>query len=64
VAALAVLAPLLLYAIPSFIGVSVGPFIDLYLALIISGITAAVLTVVSYTMAVGNAKELLAKAEM
>jgi hydrogenase-4 membrane subunit HyfE len=62
-AALAVLAPLLLYAIPTFIGVSLGPFIDFYLAVIISGIIAAVLTVIFYTMAVGNAKELLAKAE-
>jgi hypothetical protein len=42
----------------------VDSFIDPYVATAISGVTAVVLTVVFYKMAVGNARELLQKAEV
>jgi hypothetical protein len=63
-AGLAVLAPLALYAIPTFFGGSIAPVIELYQAVIISAVIAVILTVVFYKMAVGNAKELLEKAEV
>jgi hypothetical protein len=62
--ALAVIVPLLPYAIMAVIGIHIGFFLELYQALIVSGVIAAVLTVVFYKMAVGNAKELLRKAEV
>jgi hypothetical protein len=62
--ALAVLVPLVPYVIASFAGIQIGMFIDLYLALVISGVIAVVLTVIFYRMAMGNAKELLTKAEV
>ena len=62
--ALAVLLPLLPYAFSVFLGGQIGVLIDVYPALAISGVIAAVLTVIFYKVAVGNAKELLTKAEV
>jgi hypothetical protein len=61
--AFAILLPFIPYAISIFIGGSASPFIDLYVSTAISGVIAAVLSVVFYKVAVGNAKELLMKAE-
>ena len=59
----AVLLPFLPYLFSAFSGGAFNPFIELYQAVIVSGVIAAVLGVVFYKMAVGNAKELLSKAE-
>jgi hypothetical protein len=64
VVALVVVIPLVPYAISTFIGIHLGIFLELYPSLIISGIISTVLTVVFYKMAVGNAQELLTKAEV
>jgi hypothetical protein len=64
VVALVILIPLAPYAIAAFIGNQIGLFLELYQALLISGIISAVLTYVFYKIAVGNAKELLEKAEV
>jgi len=61
--ALAVMVPLIPYIISAIIGAPFAIFIDIYLSLIISGAIAAVLTFIFYKMAVGNAKDLLTKAE-
>ncbi|MFB3890289.1 MAG: hypothetical protein ACE14S_12440 [Candidatus Bathyarchaeia archaeon] len=61
---LAVLAPFFPYVIPVFTAGAISSFIDLYAATAISGVIAAVLTVVFYKMAVGNARELMQKAEV
>jgi len=60
--AVAVLLPFFPYVLSLFIGGS--PFIDLNVATALSGVIAAVLTFVFYKLAVGNAKELLAKAQV
>ncbi len=60
----AILAPLLPYVLSIFSGGQIAPFFDLYLSIAISGVISAVLTVVFYQLAIGNAKELLAKAEV
>jgi hypothetical protein len=62
--AFAVLLPLLPNIISSFVGIQIGTFLELYQAVIISGVIAAVLTALFYSMAVANARELLAKAEI
>jgi hypothetical protein len=62
--ALVVLLPLVPQVIMSFAGMNIGFFLELYQALIASGAIAVVLTVIFYKMAVGNAKELLTKAEV
>ncbi|HEX9261335.1 MAG TPA: hypothetical protein VF893_02275 [Candidatus Bathyarchaeia archaeon] len=62
--ALVLLLPFLPYIISIFTNGLVDPFIDLYVATAISGVVSAVLTVVFYKMAVGNAAELLSKAEL
>ncbi len=62
--ALAVLVPLVPFVISEFAGFQVASFLGLYQALIISGVISAILTVIFYKMAVGNAKELLVKAEV
>jgi hypothetical protein len=64
VSALAVLAPLIPYIIVVFSRVQISGFLELYQAAIISGVIAAVLAVIFYKVAVGNARELLAKAEL
>ena len=63
-ASVAILLPFVPYIIQIFIGGSANPFIDLYLATAISGVVAAVFTGVFYSVAVGNASELLSKAEL
>jgi hypothetical protein len=63
-ASVAILLPFVPYVIPIFVGGSANSFIDLYLATAISGVVAAVFTGVFYSVAVGNARELLSKAEL
>ncbi|MCJ7559076.1 ABC-2 transporter permease [Candidatus Bathyarchaeota archaeon] len=63
-AGIAILTPILPYALSVFAPGLISPFIDLYLAVVISAIIAAILTVVFYRVALKNAKELLTKAEM
>jgi hypothetical protein len=62
--AFAILLPFIPYAISLFIGGSASPLIDPYVATAISGVIAAVSSVVFYKVAIGNAKELLMKAEL
>jgi hypothetical protein len=61
--ALAIMIPLVPYVISTFFEGQIGIFLDLYPAVAISGIITAVLTVIFYKMAIGNAKELLTGAE-
>ncbi|MCW4010459.1 MAG: hypothetical protein NWF05_07545 [Candidatus Bathyarchaeota archaeon] len=61
---LAVLLPLFPYVALLFAGMQIGVFLELYQVLILSGVIAAVLTVIFYKVAEGNAKELLTKAEV
>jgi hypothetical protein len=60
-AGLAIIAPLIPYALSIFIP-GFG-FLDPYIAVAISGVVAAVLTAVFYKVSVNNAQELLLKAE-
>jgi len=60
--ALAILAPLLAYELPVAL-FGTAPLIELYQALIISGVVAAVLGFAFYRLALENAEELIAKAE-
>jgi hypothetical protein len=62
-AALAVLAPFVPYVLSIIIPNLLVAFIDPYLAVVVSGVVAAVITAVFYRVALGNAEELLAKAE-
>jgi hypothetical protein len=62
--AFGVLLPLIPYIISVFTGGQISAFIELYQGIIISGVISAVLTIVFYKIAVGNAKELLSKAEV
>ncbi len=64
VTALAVLIPLLPAMIASLTGMQIFAVLELYQALILSGIISAILTVLFYKMAIGNAQELLLKAEV
>jgi hypothetical protein len=64
VIALVVLLPLAPQVIMSFVGMNLGFSLELYQALILSGVLAAVLTVIFYKLAIGNAKELFTKAEV
>ena len=61
-AALAILAPLFVYELPVVFSGS-APFIELYQALIISGVIAAVMGAAFYKLALKNAEELIAEAE-
>ena len=63
-AALAVLAPFVPYVLSIFVPGLFAAFIDLYLAIAVSGVVAAVITAVFYRVAVKNAEELLSKAEV
>jgi hypothetical protein len=63
-AGVAVLAPLVPFVLSTFLGIQLGLFTELYQAAIISGAIAVALTVIFYLMAVGNAKNLLSKAEV
>ncbi len=62
--ALALMLPFFPYAISLFTGGAIAAFLDLYTATAISGVTAAVVTVIFYKVAVDNAKELLLKAQI
>jgi hypothetical protein len=62
--ALAVLLPFTPYMISIFAGGPIAAFIDLYVATAISGVLATVLCTIFYKMAVGNARELLKRAEL
>jgi hypothetical protein len=62
-AALAVLAPFVPYMLSIIVPNLFVAFIDPYLATIVSGIIAAVITVFFYRIALKNARELLTKAE-
>jgi hypothetical protein len=63
-AALAVLAPFVPYVLSVMVPNLFVAFIDPYLAVVVSGIIAAVITVIFYRVALKNAKELLTKAEV
>lgn len=63
VAALVILVPFLPYVFSSFAPFLATPFLDLYQAVIVSAIIAAVLTLVFYQVALRSARELLARAE-
>jgi hypothetical protein len=63
-AALAVLAPFVPYMLSTIVPNLFGALIDPYLATVVSGIIAAVITVIFYRVALKNAKELLTKAEV
>jgi hypothetical protein len=60
---LAVLAPFVPYAISIVVPSLFSSFIDPYLAAVVSGIIASVVTAVFYQVALNNAEELLSKAE-
>jgi hypothetical protein len=62
--ALGILLPLLPYILSIFTGGQITAFIELYQGVLISGIIAAVFTIIFYKIAVGNAKELLSKAQV
>jgi hypothetical protein len=62
--ALAVLAPLLPYVIASFAGGLFSSFLTLYESVAISGAVSVVLTMIFYYLAIGNARDLLGKAEV
>jgi len=63
-AALAVLAPFVPYVLSIFVPDLFVAFIDPYLAIVVSGVIAAVITAFFYRVALNNAKELLSKAEV
>jgi hypothetical protein len=63
-AAIAVLAPFVPYMLSTIVPNLFVAFIDPYLATVVSGIIAAVITVIFYRVALKNAKELLTKAEV
>ena len=62
-AGLAILAPLIPNVLTAISGTQFT-FLQLYQAVIVSGVIAAVLTVIFYQVAVSNAKELLTKAQV
>jgi hypothetical protein len=63
-AALAVLAPFVPYVLSIMVPDLFVAFIDPYLATVVSGVIAAVITAIFYRIAVKNAHELLSKAEI
>ena len=63
-AALAVLVPFVPYVFSIFVPGLFVSFIDAYLAIVVSGVVAAVIAAVFYRVAVKNAEELLSKAEV
>jgi hypothetical protein len=62
-AAIAILAPFVPYLLSTFFPSLVQPFMDLYVAVVLSSIIAAVVTLIFYRISVKNAEELLRKAE-
>jgi hypothetical protein len=63
-AGMAILAPFFPYILSDFIPSLFGFYVDFYQAVIVSAIIAFVLTIIFYRIALKNAKELLAKAEI
>ena len=63
-AAIAVLVPFVPYMLSTIVPNLFVAFIDPYLATVVSGIIAAVITVIFYRVALKNANELLTKAEV
>ncbi len=63
-AGLAILAPFVPYVISGFLPGFTIPFLDPYEAVLVSAVIACVLAVVFYRVSLGNARELLAKAEI
>jgi hypothetical protein len=63
-AAIAVLAPFVPYVLSIIVPNLFVAFIDPYLATVVSGVIAAVITAIFYRVALENAKELLLKAEV
>jgi hypothetical protein len=63
-ATLAMLAPFVPYVLSIFVPDLFVAFIDPYLAIVVSGVIAAVIAAVFYRVAVENAEELLSKAEV
>jgi hypothetical protein len=61
--AIAILAPFVPYLLSSFVPGLAQPFMDLYVAVVLSSIIAAVMTLIFYRISVKNAEELLRKAE-
>jgi hypothetical protein len=61
--ATAILAPFVPYLLSSFVPGLAQPFMDLYVAVILSSIIATVVTLIFYRISVKNAEELLRKAE-
>jgi len=61
---IAILIPFFPYMLSAFVPSLLGFFVELYQAVIVSAIIAFALTVIFYRVALKNAKELLAKAEI
>ena len=61
--AIAILVPFVPYLLSSFVPSLAQPFMDLYVAVILSSIIATVITLIFYRISVKNAEELLRKAE-
>jgi hypothetical protein len=62
-AAIAVLAPFVPYILSIILPSLFAAVVDPYLALVVSGTIAAILTAIFYRIALRNAEELLRKAE-
>lgn len=62
-AAIAILVPFVPYLLSSFAPGLIPPFMDLYVAVLLSSVIAAVITVIFYRLSIENAEELLRKAE-
>jgi hypothetical protein len=61
--AIAILVPFAPYLLSSFVPGLAQPFMDLYVAVVLSSTIAAVTTLIFYRISVKNAEELLRKAE-
>jgi len=61
--AIAILVPFAPYLLSSFVPGLAQPFMDLYVAVVLSSIIAGVITLIFYHISVKNAEELLRKAE-
>jgi hypothetical protein len=61
--AITILVPFAPYLLSSFVPILAQPFIDLYVAVILSSTIATIITLIFYRISVKNAEELLRKAE-